>query len=365
MKLNLKRPLAFFDLETTGTNIGVDRIVEISVIKLNPDGSEEVKTWRVNPGMPIPLESSLVHGIYDEHVANEAAFKTLGTSIAAFIGDSDLAGYNSNKFDIPMLMEEFLRADVLFDLDNRHFVDVQNIFHQMEQRTLKAAYQFYCNKQIVNAHSAEADTRATMEVLLAQIERYAETEYEDKKGVRSIPVVNDIEALHKFTNLSRPVDFAGRMVYNDLGQETFNFGKHKGKAVEDVLKIEPSYYSWMMQGDFPLYTKRKLEQIHSRWNAKRIAERQPKPAPVKPQEPKVAEVKPEQTAPVKTEVPQGTETKPAVAPPVKKEFKPHQQNNNYQGRQDNKPFKKKDDEPAVPVNDDMLKLLAEKFKKGL
>src|ERR1700761_6474092 len=277
MKLNLKRPLAFFDLEATGTNIGADRIVEISVIKLNPDGSEDVKTWRVNPEMPIPLESSLIHGIYDEDIKGEPAFKALANDIAKFIGDSDLAGFNSNKFDIPMLMEEFLRAGVLFDLDNRHFVDVQNIFHQMEQRTLKAAYQFYCKKDIVNAHSAEADTRATMEVLLAQIERYADTEWEDKKGNRSKPVVNDVEGLHKFTNLSRPVDFAGRMAYNEQGEEVFNFGKHKGKKIEDVFNVEPSYYSWMMQGDFPLYTKRKLEEIYTRWNGKRAAERPAKP----------------------------------------------------------------------------------------
>jgi len=347
MKLNLKRPLAFFDLETTGTNLGTDRIVEISVIKLHPDGSEEVKTWRINPGTPIPLESSLVHGIYDENVKDELFFKDLATEIAAFIDVSDLAGYNSNKFDIPMLMEEFLRADVLFDLDNRHFVDVQNIFHQMEQRTLKAAYQFYCDKQIVNAHSAEADTRATMEVLLAQVAKYEKTEWEDKKGNRSFPVVNDIEALHKFTNLSRPVDFAGRMVFNEQGQEIFNFGKHKGKTVEDVLRSEPSYYSWMMQGDFPLYTKRKLEEIYARWNAKKAAERQPKPAQPKPQETPVAEAKPAEN-------------------PVKKEFtRPDPQKNNYQGRQEHKPYKKRDDGPALPVNDDMLKLLADKFKKGL
>src|SRR6195952_790468 len=190
MKLNLKRPLAFFDLEATGTNIGADRIVEISVIKLHPDGSEEVKTWRVHPGVPIPLESSLIHGIYDEHIATEPRFKELAIAIAEFLEGSDLAGYNSNKFDIPMLAEEFLRAGVVFDLDNRHFVDVQNIFHQMEQRTLKAAYQFYCKKDIINAHSAEADTRATMEVLIAQVAKYENIEWEDKKGVKSIPVVN-------------------------------------------------------------------------------------------------------------------------------------------------------------------------------
>jgi DNA polymerase-3 subunit epsilon len=252
------------------------------------------------------------------------------------LDNSDLAGFNSNKFDIPMLMEEFLRAGVLFDLDNRHFVDVQNIFHQMEQRTLKAAYQFYCEKQIVNAHSAEADTRATMEVLLAQIERYENQEWEDKKGNRSIPVVNHVEGLHKFTNLNRPVDFAGRMAYNEQNEEVFNFGKHKGKRVEDVFNIEPSYYSWMMQGDFPLYTKRKLEEIYNRWNAKRHAERQPKPAQPKPVEQTVRPAAP------RPEAPKSNGNKPY----------------------DNKSFKKKD-EPAKPVNEDMLKQLADKFKKGL
>ncbi|GAA4909761.1 exonuclease domain-containing protein [Mucilaginibacter defluvii] len=337
MKLILKRPLAFFDLETTGTNLGTDRILEIAVIKLHPDDSEEVKTWRVNPGMPIPLESSLVHGIYDEHVANEPAFEALAQDIADFIGESDLAGYNSNKFDIPMLMEEFLRAKVEFGLESRHFVDVQNIFHQMEQRTLKAAYQFYCSKDIINAHSAEADTRATMEVLLAQVARYHGTEWEDKKGVRSIPVVGDVEALHKFTNLSKPVDFAGRLVYNEDGEELINFGKHKGKRVEDVFDAEPSYYSWMMQGDFPLYTKRKLDEIYKRWSAKKAAERQSRPQQPKPQQ------------------------QPAQQNFVKKEYQKPQQ---YQNNRPNNNYPKKDDTPAKPVNDDMLKLLADKFKKG-
>ncbi|MEO8885355.1 MAG: exonuclease domain-containing protein [Mucilaginibacter sp.] len=336
MKLNLKRPLAFFDLEATGVNVGADRIVEISIIKLHPDGLEEVKTWRVHPEMSIPLEASLIHGIYDEDIKDEPVFKNIAQSVAEFLGDSDLAGFNSNKFDIPMLMEEFLRAGVVFDLDKRHFVDVQNIFHQMEQRTLKAAYQFYCDKQIVNAHSAEADTRATMEVLLAQIARYENQEWEDKKGNRSIPVVNDVEGLHKFTNINRPVDFAGRMAYNEQGEEVFNFGKHKGKRVEDVLSVEPSYYSWMMQGDFPLYTKRKLEEIHSRWNAKKQAERQvAKPIQPKPVEQPVA----------KADAPKAQPHKP------------------YNKPYENKPFKKKE-EPAAPVNEDMLKLLADKFKKG-
>jgi DNA polymerase-3 subunit epsilon len=339
MKLKLKRPLAFFDLETTGVNIGADRIVEISVIKLHPDGSEEVKTWRVNPGMPIPLESSLVHGIYDEDIKAEPLFKEIGQAVADFIDVSDLAGYNSNKFDIPMLMEEFLRAGVAFSLDERQFVDVQNIFHQMEQRTLKAAYQFYCNKNIENAHSAEADTRATMEVLLAQIERYENIEWEDKKGNRSIPVVGNVEALHQFTNLSKPVDFAGRMVYNEQGEELINFGKHKGKRVEDVFNVEPSYYSWMMQGDFPLYTKRKLEEIYSRWNGKKAAERQAKAA---------AQPKPAEQAPPK-----------ADEQPKKEFHKPDHTRTQYPP----KPFKKKE-EPAKPVNDDMLQQLALKFKKG-
>jgi len=341
MKLILKRPLAFFDIEATGINVGADRIVELSVIKLNPDGSEEVKTWRVNPGIPIPLEASMIHGIYDEHIQTEPLFKALGASIAEFIGDSDLAGYNSNKFDIPMLMEEFMRAGIDFSLDGRHFVDVQNIFHQMEQRTLKAAYQFYCKKDIENAHSAEADTRATMEVLLAQIEKYALTEWEDKQGKRSTPIVGDVAALHKFTNLNRTVDFAGRMVYNDEGEELYNFGKHKGKKVEDVMNIEPSYYSWMMQGDFPLYTKKKLEEIYNRWNTKRQVERQA----ARPAQPKPVE------AEAKTAV-------PAPAPTPVKDFK---KNNNYQ----QKPVRREDKEPAKPVNDDMLKQLAEKFKKGL
>jgi DNA polymerase-3 subunit epsilon len=340
MKLNLTRPLAFFDLEATGINIGIDRIVEISVIKLHPDGSEEAKTWRINPGIPIPAEISLIHGIYDHDIKDEPLFEALAADIAAFIGESDLAGFNSNKFDIPMLMEEFLRGGVSFDLDNRHFIDVQNIFHQMEQRTLKAAYRFYCDKDIINAHSAEADTRATMEVLLAQLERYADVEWEDKKGNKSVPVVNDVAALHKFTNLHRPVDFAGRLAYNDAGEEVFNFGKHKGKKVEDVFNLEPSYYSWMMQGDFPLYTKRKLEEIYGRMNAKKQAERQQRAVQSKPAEP--ATPRPDNnTQQASAQVKRPDNTRPFY----------------------NQPFKKKE-EPAKPVDEDMLKQLAERFKKG-
>jgi DNA polymerase-3 subunit epsilon len=269
MELKLKRPLAFFDLETTGVNIPLDRIVEISILKIMPNGEENVLTLRVNPGMPIPAESSMFHGIYDEDVKDLPVFKDLAVQVAAFIGDSDLAGYNSNKFDVPMLMEEFLRAGVDFSLEGRNFVDVQNIFHQMEQRTLKAAYRFYCDQSLENAHNAEADVRATYEVLKAQLSRYEDSIFEDKHGNKSAPVINDVEALHKFTNLSKPVDFAGRLVYNEDGIEVFSFGKHKGRAVEDVFEIEPSYYSWMMQGDFPLYTKKCLENIWARFKTKK------------------------------------------------------------------------------------------------
>jgi DNA polymerase-3 subunit epsilon len=355
MKLNLKRPLAFFDLETTGTNIGVDRIVEISVIKMNPDGTEAVKTWKLNPEMPISLESSLIHGIYNDDLLQAPTFKEAAAEIAEFIDISDLAGYNSNRFDIPMLMEEFLRVGHPFDIEQRYFVDVQNIFHQMEQRTLRAAYQFYCGKDIINAHSAEADTRATMEVLIAQVAKYEGVEYEDKKGIKSTPVVNDVEGLHKFTNLNKPVDFAGRMVYNDNDEELFNFGKHKGKRVEDVFKAEPSYYSWMMQGDFPLFTKRKLEQIYKRFVAKR--------------EPVKTEPKP---APVQQSQQQGLVPEPAQPQPEKKPFVPNNQQEKKpftpkQNQGDRKPFvprqEQKPKEEAKPIDNDMLAALKQKFGK--
>lgn len=271
MKLNLKRPLAFFDIESTGINVSSDRIVEISILKAMPDGTEQVKTLRVNPEMPIPLEASLVHGIYDEDIQHEPTFKQVGEELARFLDDCDLAGYNSNKFDIPMLVEEFLRAGIDFDVDNRHFVDVQNIFHQMEQRTLKAAYQFYCGKTLENAHSAEADIRATYEVLLAQVERYQNREWEDRRGNKSIPVQNDVPALHAFTSQNKWADLAGRLVYDDKGNEVFNFGKHKGKTCVEVFKAEPSYYAWMMQGDFALTTKKKLSQIWDRWQQQKNA----------------------------------------------------------------------------------------------
>jgi DNA polymerase-3 subunit epsilon len=320
MKLNLKRPLAFFDLETTGINVASDRIVEISILKALPNGEEEIKTLKIKPLIPIPLESSLIHGIYDEDIKDAPTFKDVAKDIVEFLADADLAGYNSNKFDIPMLMEEFLRAGINFDIENRKFVDVQNIFHQMEQRTLKAAYKFYCGKDIINAHSAEADIKATYEVLLAQLDKYDGKDWESKKGEISQPVQNDVEALHAFTNLNKPVDFAGRMVYNDDNQPVYNFGKHKGKTVFQVFEEEPSYYSWMMNGDFPLYTKNRLEKFWNQHKEKRNEIRQAQ----KPVE-KIQNNKP-----------------------------------TYQPKPQPEKAKEKNDTPA---DNEMLKMLASKFKK--
>ncbi|QIH34348.1 MULTISPECIES: 3'-5' exonuclease [Sphingobacterium] len=278
MELKLKRPLVFFDLETTGVNVATDRIVEVSFLKVMPSGEETVYTKKINPERPIPAESTFFHGIRDEDIKDAPTFKAIAVELAAFIGESDLAGYNSNKFDVPMLMEEFLRAGVDFSLEGRAFVDVQNIFHQMEQRTLKAAYRFYCDENLENAHTAEADVRATYEVLKAQLTKYEGAAFEDRHGVVSYPVVNDVAALHEFTNLSKPVDFAGRIVYNEDGLETINFGKHKGKAIVEVFEQEPSYYAWMQNGDFPLYTKKVLENIWIRYK-KEKSEQKAKAAP--------------------------------------------------------------------------------------
>lgn len=259
--LKLKKPIAFFDLETTGINISRDRIVEISIAKANIDGSVEIKTKKINPTIPIPLESSLIHGIYDEDVKDEPTFKQLAKSLAQFLEGCDLAGFNSNRFDIPLLVEEFLRVDNnIFDVKNRHFVDAQRIFHMMEPRTLVAAYKYYCNKNLENAHSAEADTLATLEVVCAQIEKYEGITLKDDKGVDYEPVKNDIESLHKLTS-SNMVDFAQRMAINKDGDIVFNFGKNTGKKVTDVLKREPQYYDWIINNDFPLDTKRKLTEI--------------------------------------------------------------------------------------------------------
>lgn len=251
MQLNLKNPIVFFDLETTGINIVKDRIVEISFVKVHPNGKEESKTRRINPEMPIPPESTAIHGITDEDVKDCPTFKEIAKSLAAQIEGCDLAGYNSNRFDIPLLAEEFLRAGVDIDLNKRKFVDVQTIFHKMEQRTLAAAYKFYCDKSLENAHTAEADTMATYEVLKAQLDRYPELQ-------------NDINFLSQYSSYGNNVDFAGRMVYNDKGEEVINFGKYKGRLVEEVLKNDPGYYSWIMNGDFPLNTKKMLTEIKLR-----------------------------------------------------------------------------------------------------
>lgn len=259
--LKLKKPLAVLDLETTGTNISRDRIVEICVAKAQPDGSVEVRTKLINPEMPIPLETSLIHGIYDEDVKDAPTFSQVARSLAQFLEGCDLAGYNSNRFDIPMLVEEFLRVDNnLFDVSKRKFVDVQRIFHQMEPRTLTAAYKFYCGKKLENAHSAEVDTLATLEVLCAQIERYENEPIEEEDGKEVFPIKNDIPALHDFTS-GRIIDFAQRLSYNKEGEIVFNFGKHKDKTVKDVLAKEPAYYDWIMNNDFPLDTKRKLTEV--------------------------------------------------------------------------------------------------------
>lgn len=264
VKLNLTRPLAVFDLETTGVNVGKDKIVEISAIKINPDGSEEVLDQRLNPEMPIPPEVTKIHGISDEDVKDAPTFKLFAPQLLQFLGNADLGGYNSNKFDIPLLVEEFLRAEIDFEIKGRRFVDVQNIFHKMEPRTLKAAYKFYCNSDLINAHSALADTRATYEVLCSQLERYEGVEYEDREGNISTPVVNDIKALHDFSFQNRNADLVGHLIFNQKNQEVFNFGKHKGKCVEDIFSTEPSYYDWMIKSDFPLYTKKIITAIKLR-----------------------------------------------------------------------------------------------------
>ncbi len=265
MELFLTRPLVVFDLETTGTHVGSDRIVQICLLKVMPDHSELVRNYLVNPGIPIPPESTKYHGIRDEDVLGKPTFKELAGEIAAFIGNSDLAGYNSNKFDIPLLVEEFLRAEHEFDLKHRNLIDVQNIFHKMEQRTLKAAYRFYCGQELINAHDAEADTRATLAVLKAQVERYQDAEYTDPAGTVTKPVVNRVDALAKFSVMYPKADLVGHLGIDNQGREVFNFGKHKGKPVEEIFsKIEPTYYDWMMKGDFPLSTKQVITAIKLR-----------------------------------------------------------------------------------------------------
>jgi DNA polymerase-3 subunit epsilon len=249
MSIELIRPLAIFDLETTGTNITSDRIVEIAIIKLMPDGNEESYHRHVNPGIPIPAEISAIHGIYDQDVQDEPKFAEIANEVVEFIGEADLGGYNSNKFDIPVLSEELMRAGVDVDLSVKHFVDVQNIFHKMEQRTLAAAYQFYCGQKLENAHSALYDTKATLEVLQAQLIRYPDLK-------KDIPSLSDFSKGSNFDLL----DFAGRLAVNNKGEAVYNFGKHKGKTIREVMKLEPGYYGWMLDADFPLYTKKVLRR---------------------------------------------------------------------------------------------------------
>ncbi len=251
MKLKLNKPLVFFDLETTGMDIANDRIVEIAMLKIMPNGDKESKTMKVNPEMPIDPKATEVHGITDEDIKDAPTFNEIAKNVQKFIEGCDLAGFNSNRFDLPILAEEFIRADIDYDLKKQRFIDVQVIFHKMEKRTLSAAYKFYCNKELINAHSAEADTEATYEVLKAQLDKYDELE-------------NDITKLSEFSAHSRFVDFAGRIIYNNKGEEVFNFGKYKGRLVEDVLKKDPGYYGWMINNDFPLYTKKVLTNIKLR-----------------------------------------------------------------------------------------------------
>lgn len=264
MELKLTKPIVFFDLETTGLNITKDRIVEISIVKVNIDNTTEVKTRRLNPTIPIPPESTAIHGITDEDVKNCPTFAAVSKSLAKFIANCDLAGYNSNKFDIPLLAEEFYRANVDFDWKNRKFIDVQNIFHKMEQRTLIAAYKFYCKKDLTDAHSAEADTLATYEILKAQLDKYKDVEFVDRNGNKSFPVVNDVKSLSEFTSMNKNADLIGHIIFNDKNVEVFNFGKYKGKAVEEIFKKEPSYYDWMMKSDFPISTKKLITAIKLR-----------------------------------------------------------------------------------------------------
>ncbi len=258
--LKLRKPLAFFDLETTGTNICTDRIVEICIAKAMPNGELKVKTWRINPTIPISAESSTIHGIYEEDIKNAPTFKELAHPIMQFFEGADLAGFNIIRFDVPMLMEEFLRIGLDFKLESRKMVDAQRIFHLMEPRSLTAAYRFYCNKELVNAHSAEADTLATFEVLCAQIDRYEGKAIKNEKGAEFIPIKNDVTALHELT-AEKMIDLAGRLSYNDQGDVVVNFGKHKDRLLKEVLQKEPAFYDWVMKGEFPLDTKRKLTEL--------------------------------------------------------------------------------------------------------
>ena len=251
MELNLRRPIAFIDLETTGINVSTDRIVEISILKISPGGKEEWMSTKINPEMMIPTKSTAIHGITDADVSNAPTFKEIAKNLASFLEGCDLAGYNAAKFDIPVLAEEFLRVNFDFNFRKRKYIDVQVIFYKKEQRTLSAAYLYYCNRNLEHAHSSKSDVAATFEVLKAQLDRYHDLE-------------NSVDKLADYSSFNNVVDFAGRIIMDENGVEIFNFGKHKGKSVEAVFKEEPSYYSWMMNGDFPLYTKKILTEIKLR-----------------------------------------------------------------------------------------------------
>lgn len=260
MKLNLKVPICFFDLESTGINIIQDRIIEIAVIKVMPNGEVLKKSNLINPTIPIPAESSLFHGIYDKDVVGKPTFKEVAKDYARFLEGADLSGFNIIKFDVPLLVEEFLRVGVEFDYERKKIIDAQKIYHMMEKRSLSAAYNFYCNKELTNSHSAEADTEATMKVLMGQIVKYENQPVIDNHGKEIGLIKNDMEVLHQLTTSSM-IDLAGRMIKNEKGEPVINFGKHKNKPVHQVLKDEPSYYDWVMKGDFPLDTKRRLTEI--------------------------------------------------------------------------------------------------------
>ncbi len=260
MNLNLVRPLAFIDLETTGIDVVNDRIVQIAVLKVLPNGKEIPTGRKINPTIPIPLEASKVHGIYDKDVQNEPVFAEIAQKLANFLNDSDFAGYNSNKFDIPLLLLEFSRAGIDFKLAGRNFIDVQTIFHKMEPRNLKAAYKFYCGKNLVGAHDALNDTLATYEVFKAQLQRYENVAYEDKDGKISYPIENHLETLASFTPFNL-LDPTGKVVYDEQGREIFNFGKHKGKTLVEVFAQDSSYYDWIMNQDFSIFTKKAIKRV--------------------------------------------------------------------------------------------------------
>jgi DNA polymerase III subunit epsilon len=261
MKLNLKKPIAFFDIEATGLSVTKDRIVEICVLRINPNDIEETKTWLLNPDYPISEEASRIHGYTNEDLEDKPTFKQKAKEISEFFKGCDLAGYNSLKFDIPMLVEEFIRTGVDFEIKKRKLIDVQNIFMKMEQRTLHAAYKFYLGKELENAHAAEIDTKATYEVLKAQLDKYENSEFKDREGNVSIPVDNDMQKLHDFSMHNKNADLNGQIIYNKDGKEMFNFGKHKGKTVVEIFSRDPSYYSWIMNAEFPQYTKKLLTTI--------------------------------------------------------------------------------------------------------